>query len=456
MRTSKRARLTVSFVFLAALAQLCVAIAANAVSSSFTALSPAVKAPFYLLPGVAIFMMLCLGTPTPHKFPRPVYSLLLLSTGVLVVGLLIGGVKTASGATLPLYYIGDSLKFFSSWGSLLVVAASTYLLCKASDARAEQRLIQFCFILATIEAFAVVALALRLDYWQKIHLVATPLIGFGLLYVRAGLPTRLFALLLGASAAALSGKRSGLAVPILASGVVAFILAPRGLLHLIAKPSITKPVARTLTIVGIAVPMGITLTSVIGDQQADRFVLMYESLSDFVVEKISGSGVTDQSMNSRYAENENVKTFYEAHPLQVLLGGGFGVETPMYNDTGVTSVSGKMHHVHGAWWVYLLRNGLLGVALLIIYFIVVSRVALDGVRRGSATGPLLLYLLIAQAAASYKSNTMLDSIEFTIPVLFGATLASLHRLPRQQVDSRRIDNIATSDRPTVLAQPRLR
>ena len=454
MHISSRSWITAYLLFFASLMYLCAAIAANAVGSSFSALSPAVKAPFYLLPGIAILTMLGLRMPKPRHFPGVLFLIFLLSTSVLLAGLIVGGVKTATGATLSLYYIGDSLKFFSSWGSFLAVSASTYLLCKEDkQGDAESRLIQLCFILAAIEASAVVVLATRLDYWQKIHLGATPLIGFGLLYVRAGFLMRIFALLLGASAAALSGKRSGLAIPVLASATVFLLLAPHLVRQLAARPSIHVSHARSIAVLGVILVMGSVMIGYMGDQQTSRFTLMYSSLSNFVVEKISGSDVTDQSMNSRYAENDNVKMFYEAHPLQLFFGGGFGVETPMHNNTGVMSVSGNMHHVHAGWWVYLLRNGLLGVTVLIIYFLAVSRVAFAGIRRGTAASPWLLYLLIAQAVASYKSNTMLDSIEFAIPALLGVTLASLHRFPRRVVNRRETGTSIFSDSRNELGRP---
>ncbi len=450
VRMSRRAWITVYLIFLTSLMHLGAAIAANAVGSSFSALSPTVKAPFYLLPGMAILTMLGLGMPKPRHFPRVLYLLFLLSTSVFVTGLMVGGVKVATGATLPLYYIGDALKYFSSWGSYLAVSASAYLLCKADkQAAPERRLVQLCFILAAIEACAVVVLAARLPYWQKIHLSAIPLIGFGLLYVRAGFLMRTFALLLGASAAAWSGKRSGLATPVLASAAVFLLLVPRVVPKFATRLSIRSAHARTIAALGAVLVMGAAIIGYMGDEQARRFTLMYSSLSEFVVQKLSGSDVTDQSMNSRYAESGNVKKFYEGRPLHALLGGGFGVETPMYYETGVTSVSGRMHHVHAAWWVYFLRNGLLGVTVLALYFLAVSRIALAGIQRGSAASPWLLYMLIAQAVASYKSNIMLDSIEFTIPVLLGVTLASLRRWPRHVAHRRGTGAISFADRRNV-------
>lgn len=427
-RSRKRFRFPIVIAFVAAMTYLLAAVAANAVSSTFSELNPLLKAPFYLLPGLALLAMLRSGMPQPRRLPRPWYVLALCFSAALLVGTTVGGIKVAVGSSLPLYYIGDGLKFISSWLSFLSVSALAYLLCKDDDGGKERyRLIRLCLILAVVEAAAVVILAARLDYWQKIHLGAASAIGFGLLYAPSGTLVRVLVLLLGLSAAALSGKRAGLALPIIAVGATVLVMMPRAILLAGKARSLNKAHLRAFIVTASVVIICSFLISMFGDRFSSRFETMYQSLLTFVSEKLTGVEVTDQSMNSRYAEMDNIRQFYADHPLQVILGCGFGAETPMYKDSGVLGVDGRMHHVHAGWWVYLLRNGLLGVLLLLIYFFITIRTALIGIRYGIPTSPWLFFLLICQAAASYKSNTMLDSIEFTIPVLFGATLAALHQ-----------------------------
>lgn len=428
-RSSRRFQFAVMLAFAATLIHLLAAVAANAVNSSFAELNPLLKAPFYLLPGLVLLsMLLRSGIPLPRRLPSPWHVLALYSSAVLLIGAIVGGIKVAIDSSLLLYYIGDGLKFMSSWLSFLTVAALAYLLCKEDDSGKEsRRLVRLCLILAVVEALSIAALAARLDYWQKIHLGSASAIGFGLLYAPSGTLVRVLVLLLGLSAAALSGKRAGLALPLIAATATVLVMMPGTILRAGMTRSLKKAHLRAFLVVASVIIAGSVSINMFGDRFSSRYDTMYQSLLTFVTEKFAGVEVTDQSMNSRYAEMDNIRQFYSDHPLQVILGGGFGAETPMYEDTGVVAVDGRMHHVHAGWWVYLLRNGVIGVLLLLIYFAVTARIALTGIRYGIPTSPWLFFLLICQAAASYKSNTMLDSIEFTIPVLLGATLAALYR-----------------------------
>jgi len=93
----------------------------------------------------------------------------------------------------------------------------------------------------------------------------------------------------------------------------------------------------------------------------------FQQRSAQVVDNIFGilfEGQGDASMEHRLEELKNVRAFFLDAPLFLVFGGGFGVETDMIYDTGVDSVTGRMHQVYVGWGAYLLRNGILGVALL--------------------------------------------------------------------------------------------
>jgi hypothetical protein len=97
---------------------------------------------------------------------------------------------------------------------------------------------------------------------------------------------------------------------------------------------------------------------------SSRFARTFETATGFLE---TGA---DVSFAGRKAEIDNVREYFDESPALTLFGGGFGAQTPMYIDTGVVSNTGDMHQVHIAWGAYYLRNGIFGLLLLAVFWLV--------------------------------------------------------------------------------------
>lgn len=418
-------RLAVYAAFFASLVYSLAAAYANLIGSGLDDFSSFVRAPLYVLPALVVMVLLYTGVSRVTPIPG-VWCVLFISSCLIgFIAAITGSLNVAIGRSLPIYYIGDLLKFLSSWASFLAVSLCAYMLATYSSGRDREKLLLLCLVLALFDAFAVIGLSMVLPYWQKIHISAPFLIGYALFYSSMTAKGRLVLLALGIAAAVAAGKRAGLAVPVIAVTITLMLVMPRAIMKAAMVKGVTRGSVTIMAAIAMMCVVAGVFVNIAGVDIYHRFFNMYNSLSAFVVEFFSGNEITDQSMNSRFAERSNVIEFYNENPLSAFLGGGFGVETPMYNDTGVVSASGKMHHVHMAWWVYYLRNGVLGVGLLFSYFLVVGGTAYVAIKNNVGLGSLLLFMVLCSLAASYKSNIMLASIEFTLPILFGIVLADI-------------------------------
>ncbi|HBD12398.1 MAG TPA: hypothetical protein DCZ13_09640 [Porticoccaceae bacterium] len=144
----------------------------------------------------------------------------------------------------------------------------------------------------------------------------------------------------------------------------------------------------------------------------NRVTALIGSVSGIIEGFIDPDVEIDVSYQSRLYERDNVEAYYESNLMDLPLGAGMGAEIPMVFDTSVQTPSGRMHHAHISWIVYLLRNGLLGVLLLASYFLVTGSVIARKVfLNGGGTGLLLagFMQLLSDLVTSFKANVMLES-----------------------------------------------
>lgn len=157
----------------------------------------------------------------------------------------------------------------------------------------------------------------------------------------------------------------------------------------------------------------------------------FEKLYDVVLE-----GNHDRSYGLRMNEVRNLTAYFESHPGDLALGIGFGGEIPMRYETGNDTPSGNMHHVHKGYWLYLLRNGILGVVLL-GGFVWVSTAGLLLAKspRPLITASCAVYA-VTRVVASFGGNLMMEDLDLPLVVGLGYAFAD----PGRRSGSRQLDS----------------
>jgi hypothetical protein len=145
----------------------------------------------------------------------------------------------------------------------------------------------------------------------------------------------------------------------------------------------------------------------------------------------------DASYQSRLYERDNVEAYYESGLIDLPLGAGLGAEIPMVFNTGVQTESGRMHHAHITWVVYLLRNGIFGFLVLAFYFMVAAAIiARDAFFSADRSAPLFIagfMQIVCDFLQSFSGNLMLESFSILPAVAVAWSLGSSANMRRKQL-----------------------
>jgi hypothetical protein len=144
------------------------------------------------------------------------------------------------------------------------------------------------------------------------------------------------------------------------------------------------------------------------------------------VNEIVVNGNTDNSYQIRLNEVENIRSYFTTHPADMVFGIGFGGEIPQVYDSGFPTDSGNMHHAHKGWWLYLLRNGFLGVALLAVF----TWMCTWGLYSAPSPAPLATAACAiyggTRIVAAFTGNLMMEDLDLPLVIGLGFALVG-HR-----------------------------
>jgi hypothetical protein len=168
----------------------------------------------------------------------------------------------------------------------------------------------------------------------------------------------------------------------------------------------------------------------LGQEIYSKWMKVYENLYNIIINLYYDKQV-DTSYQSRLDEMNNTLSFLSEYPSLILFGAGFGAEVPMLEYTGVWSDSGRMHHIHIVWGVYLLRNGMLGIILLMLYFMGIIIIAVKFLKtEKNDYAKLILFLIIMDFIKSFKSNIMLEITPIYIALFTSYLFSKLNSIAR--------------------------
>jgi len=359
-----------------------------------------------MLPAMLAFGLLVLYR-TRFRLPRPWGGILRWSAVTFAIGMLIG----LSQFHLPRYLLGDAFRYGISWASLYVCLVASFSLVQTSPRTAERYFDAFLLI-AVADAAATYWLSRTFPHAR----ISTSAYVFAILWGLINLERRplvaILAFLIGTWSMLVGGKRGPfIAIPPVAA-VAVFLLVWSG------RPVVARAI-RFLCYTGAGVVVAVVLMWVTTSWSpgARRFTAERARVLTGDVATIAGDarrGKAAGTYEGRLDEMDNVFLYFGSNPFAVPVGAGFGIEVPMVHDTGVASLTGKMHHVHMAWGAYLLRNGVNGVLLLGCYFLVLIAYA------ARMRAPYGKYAIFACAMGAwnmimaFKGNMMLEAIPMVI------------------------------------------
>ena len=313
------------------------------------------------------------------------------------------------------YVFGDIFRFLVSWGGLFGIIGARMLLGEQAES-SRRMLIRAIAVIAVVDALVTMLLYLRFNLFKISTSAYMPGLFLGLAYLSRYPFRALVPLLFGLGAIAVSGKRSPLIVLAVVTGftftVSVFVSMLRGQnLRFSARrfSRLLLACAAATTVIAVLV---VPIQAAGGGMFTNRVTALIGSVSGIIEGFIDPDVEIDVSYQSRLYERDNVEAYYESNLMDLPLGAGMGAEIPMVFDTSVQTPSGRMHHAHISWIVYLLRNGLLGVLLLASYFLVTGSVIARKVfLNGGGTGLLLagFMQLLSDLVTSFKANVMLES-----------------------------------------------
>ena len=336
---------------------------------------------------------------------------------VTVLGLCLGWLNHLEAR----YFFGDFLRFLTPWVTFFLCLQAFTTLAFAQGPLALLHYYHFFVVLAVVDACATVVVG----------------------YLYPGLHVSNWFLMFGVAWALLDNRRGSLlTLPVLALCIVAAIMsAKRANLFLVAFTFVGSllyfPVClrrappnlgRTCAALGAAV-----LFVLMSGSASSRTGLVQSALNtgEEVVEIVTGD--YDRSYQFRVNEVANIVDFYHRNTGWLATGLGFGCEIPMRYETSPPTVtpSGNMHHVHKGFWAYLLRNGLLGVALLATFSLTVVCMSFSlnkvDLRVRNQVVVCLVYAL-GRLVAAYGGNLMLEELDLPVvaALAYGLTVSSGH------------------------------
>lgn len=346
-------------------------------------------------------------------------AMLALFVIVTALGLCLGWINHLEAR----YFFGDFLRFFMPWFTFFLCLQAFTTVAAVQGARPLFGYYEFFLVMAVLDACATVFAAylypgLHVSNWFFMFGVA-----WALLDDRRGSLLTLSVLALCVVAAIMSGKRTNLFL-------MAFTFVGSLLYFPVCLRRSPPNLGRTSAIVVAAV---LFVLASRGSFSRTGLVQSALNTGEQLVHILGGD--YDRSYQFRVNEVANVRDFYYRNTRWLATGLGFGCEIPMLHDAGpmAATPSGNMHHVHKGFWVYLLRNGLLGVGLLAAFSLTFVFTSLSvnkvDLRVRNQVMVCLVYAL-GRIAAAYGGNLMLEDLD--LPVLaalaYGLTVCSDHDL----------------------------
>jgi len=336
-------------------------------------------------------------------------------SGAVIIAAISGVTIGIVAGNLLRYVAADAFRFAVPWIAFLV-ASSALLSLQEEDRQAESR--RALLVVLGLSVFdAVYTIIVGATFPG--HRISTDLhlfgIGWALLAASSSRASRAVILGLCLAAVVFSGKRGNLVALGGGMAITCLVGVTRpGFFRRIADGALPVAMLSMFAVSAALWFSDFAVVRVARDELSSRHFDLAQNLMDIVV-----GGAEDDSYEGRMREVRNVTAHLQDYPQYVLLGAGFGALAPMREDSGVPClIPGMMHHVHIGWVAYLLRNGLLGVALYFLFFwVVATRLLRNSQQTSFCYGPL--FLLSASLVLSLKSNILLEGIDLSLVSAFG-------------------------------------
>jgi hypothetical protein len=129
---------------------------------------------------------------------------------------------------------------------------------------------------------------------------------------------------------------------------------------------------------------------------------------------VKNNGANDTSFHTRVNEDMDVLDFLDKNPQYWLTGIGFGGEIPAPYPTGNMLPDGNIHHVHSAIYVFLLRNGVIG--LVFLGFFMVTSLGMAKGLSGPNSDWVAIFLIISlnRMVGVNSGNYIISGIDILI------------------------------------------
>lgn len=316
----------------------------------------------------------------------------------------------ASNCLNTKYFFGDSLRFIAPWLTLILSCQSFTLIRRRQGAAGLLRWYHALAAVALLDALITAGFGLKYYGYHISNWFYIFLIGWVVLRQRSVGTSGNLVLGLVLLATVASGKRTNFALVAFALVAAMALLVQRG-----------GKMSRLCVTVAVMLTAGASAQLLFAQYSRGEGLIevcqrVFEKMNEIVIE-----GNHDRSYELRVNETRNVTAHFEKHPYDIVLGVGFGGEVPLIYNTGTQTPSGNMHHVHKGYWLYLLRNGLLGVVLL-AGFVWTSTGALLMANSSARliTASCALYSA-TRIIAAFGGNLMMEDLD--LPLVTGLGLA---------------------------------
>jgi len=334
--------------------------------------------------------------------------------GCFLVGLTGLAVGVASGSAFR-YLLSDTFRYGLAWWTLFLCMAAAGNLATLGHEKTLQRLIDALACLAVLDALATLYIYKQFP-WFKISTSAYFfLFGWGLFQTRRPRWVGMVLFGLGVLTLLLSGKRGGLVVIVALSPII-LMYQTRNFRVFAANAA----VAALVLFGGLLLIDSLSSESFAVTEIGQRITRLVESTDNALFRE-----KTDQSLDGRSRELNNIWLHYAKNGLMIIGGCGFGAEVEMVHHTGIYTASGKMHQVHIAWGAYFLRNGIMGVCLLMAFCLVTTIPLLRACWSSHRSDlPCLATYIGLMLLMSLKSQIMLEQL--MLPMIIGLSCGFLH------------------------------
>lgn len=324
------------------------------------------------------------------------------------------------------YVVGDAFRYGLTWLSLYVYICCIGGLIKAGKINTIYSIIEGMAIIAVVSSIFAIYMARQFPL-AKISVV-TPIIGlcWAIFQNRRSWIFSVLCFVICLAGMLLSGKRGIFVALIVMSPMILLFF---GITLIKSVPLRVKIKKYGLSLIAgallccilflvFAPLVQISSTGFGFELYKKRFNVMVNSVLFLVSEERS----TDISWQGRLGEAEVIKSFYMDNGGLILVGAGFGAEIEPTQSGMVLTESGKMHHVHIGWFLYLLRNGLIGLLLYAVFWVKIFSLIIK--RHGPQYSNwvfMFIILLVYFFIGSLKGNNMIgDNLTpFCTAILLG-------------------------------------